>query len=88
MVGFRVDGPHITKLINYNKNYKGLGMTEKGKKQEETQTGRDGTIILFLYPLIFDTKIPRDKEQYYRPVCVSSCFFSFSVVPLIPCNSY
>ena len=25
--------------------------------------------------------ISRDKEQYYRPVCVSSCFFSFSVVP-------
>ena len=33
-----------------------LGTTEKEKKQEET----DGTIILFLYPLIFDTKIPRD----------------------------
>ena len=24
---------------NYNKNYKGLGTTEKEKKQEETQTG-------------------------------------------------
>ena len=31
-------------------------MTEKEKKQEET----DGTMIPFLYPLIFDTEIPRD----------------------------
>ena len=45
-----------SKLKILNKNYKGLGMTEKEKKQEET----DGTIILFLYPLIFVTKIPRD----------------------------
>ena len=30
----------ISKLRNFNKNYKGLGTTEKGKKQEETQTGR------------------------------------------------
>ena len=51
------DGSTITsKLKNFNKNCKGLGTTEKEKKQEET----DGTIILFLYPLIFDTKIPRD----------------------------
>ena len=68
---------NTSKLKIFNKNYIGLGTTEKETKQEET----DGTIILFLDPLIFDTKIPRDQEQYYRPVCVSSCFFSFSVVP-------
>ena len=46
-----------SKLKNFNKNCKGLGTTKKEKKQ-----GRhtDGTIILFLYPLIFDTKVPRD----------------------------
>ena len=27
------------------------------------------------------SNIKGSKEQYYRPVCVSSCFFSFSVVP-------
>ena len=37
----------------------------------------DRAIILFLNPLIFDTKISRDLEQYYIcPVCVSFCFFS------------
>ena len=29
-----------SKLKIFNKNYKGLGTTEKEKKQEETQTGR------------------------------------------------
>ena len=29
-----------SKLKNFNKNYKGLGTTEKEKKQEETQTGQ------------------------------------------------
>ena len=38
---------------NINKNYEGLGTTEK-----RGDTG--GTIILFINPLIFDTKIPRD----------------------------
>ena len=51
------------------------------KKRKQTRGDTDGTIMLFIYPLIFDTKIPRDQEQYYRPVCVSSCFFSFFVVP-------
>ena len=46
---------HSTSKLNiFNKNYKGLGTTEKERKQEETE------IILFLDPLIFDTKIPRD----------------------------
>ena len=31
---------HTRKLKIFNKNYKGLGTTEKEKKQEETQTGR------------------------------------------------
>ena len=31
---------NTSKLKNFNKNYKGLGTTEKEKKQEETQTGR------------------------------------------------
>ena len=30
----------LSKLKIFNKNYKGLGTTEKEKKQEETQTGR------------------------------------------------
>ena len=30
----------LLKLKNFNKNCKGLGTTEKEKKQEETQTGR------------------------------------------------
>ena len=35
------ESPIITsKLKIFNKNYKGLGTTEKEKKQEETQTGR------------------------------------------------
>ena len=29
-----------SKVKNFNKNSKGLGTTEKEKKQEETQTGR------------------------------------------------
>ena len=33
-------GSSTSKLKIFNKNYKGLGTTEKGKKQEETQTGR------------------------------------------------
>ena len=31
---------NTSKLKIFNKNYKGLGTTEKEKKQEETQTGR------------------------------------------------
>ena len=31
---------YTSKLKIFNKNYKGLGTTEKEKKQEETQTGR------------------------------------------------
>ena len=30
------------------------------RKIKETRGDTDGTIILFLYPLIFDTKKPRD----------------------------
>ena len=37
--------------------YKGLGTTEKRK---ETRGDSDVTIIPFLDPFIFDTKIPRD----------------------------
>ena len=53
---------------------RGIRNDRKRKKQEETQKG---LYILFLYPLIFDTKIPRDNG--YSPFCVSTCFFSFSV---------
>ena len=52
-------------------------MTEKEKKQGDT----DRTMILFLIPWYFRVKYQGMKEQYYRPVCVSSCFFLFSVVP-------
>ena len=38
-------------------------------------------MILFLIPWYFSVNYQGIKEQYYRPVCVSSCFFSFSVVP-------
>ena len=58
-----------------NKNDKGLGRTENKKKQEET----DGTIVLFLIPWYVSVKYQGIKDQYYSPVCVSSCFFSFSV---------
>ena len=30
------------------------------RKRKETRGDTDGTIILFLYPLIFDTKMPGD----------------------------
>ena len=30
----------INELVNFNKNYKGLGTIEKENKPEETQTGR------------------------------------------------
>ena len=69
--------PFILPLVNLKK----LQGIRNDRKRKEIRGDTDGTIILFLYPLIFDTKIPRDKEQSYRPVCVSSCFFSFSVVP-------
>ena len=41
---YRVKGVHLEFILKgglckYQKNYKGLGMTEKEKKQEETQTG-------------------------------------------------
>ena len=59
-------------------------MTEKEKKQEGGDTDR--TIILFLYPLIFDTKIPRDyRNSIIVPSVsplVSFLFLSF----LIPCS--
>ena len=58
-----------------NKNYKGLGMTEKEKKQEETQTG---LIILFLYPLTL--KYQGIRNSIIAP-SVSPRFFSFSVIP-------
>ena len=38
VVAILLQGVYI--LVNNNKNYKGLGTTEKEKKQEETQTGR------------------------------------------------
>ena len=59
-----------------NKIYKGLGTTTKKK---ETRGDTDGTIILFLYPLIFYTKIPMDNIIV---LCVSPLVsFLFSVVP-------
>ena len=51
------------------------------RKRKETREDTDGTIILFLIPWYFSVKYQGMKEQYYRPVCVFSCFFSFSVVP-------
>ena len=39
-------GSITSKLKIFNKNYKGLGTTEKEKKRGDT----DGTIILFLIP--------------------------------------
>ena len=60
----------------YIKNYEGLGITEKEKKRDT-----DGTVILFLIPWYFSVKYQGIKEQYYSPACVSSCFFSFSVIP-------
>ena len=51
------------------------------RKRKETRGDTDGTIILFLIPWYFSVKYQGIKEQYYRPLCVSSCFFPFSVVP-------
>ena len=46
-----------SKLNIFNQNYKGI---RNDTKRKETRGDTDGTIILFLDPLIFDTKIPKD----------------------------
>ena len=48
---------YSSKLKNFNKNYKGF---KNDRKRKETRGDTDRTIILFLDPLIFNTKIPRD----------------------------
>ena len=57
-VGVLITPKSTSKLKSFNKNYKGLGTI--CRKRKETRGDTDGTIIQFLYPLIFDTKIPRD----------------------------
>ena len=73
--------PQVNTKI-FNENCKGLGTT---KKEEETRGDTDGMIILFLIPWYFSVKYQGIMEQYCRPICVSSCFFSFLSF-LIPCN--
>ena len=67
----------IVRVIHlFNKNYKGLGTTEKAV---ETQTDYNTVPVS---PLIFDTRLGTYWiRSVLQSACVSSCFFSFSVVP-------
>ena len=58
-------------------NHIKLQRTRNDRKRKETRGDKDGTIVL---PWCFGVK-QGIKEQNYRPICVSSCFFSFSVAP-------
>ena len=54
----RLLGTELTdSAIFYSVKHQGI---RNDGKRKETRRDTDGTIILFLYPLIFDTKIPRD----------------------------